>query len=435
MHQDNSLLQRRIRKFVRSPYRFFADPISRRWFDWRAGPFDDAALTGQKQRTYAFHINEWKQPLLRGWFPDREFVFPPIKLSRSELRVKWLPRIRRDVHAEIMVWGMNLPAEVATLGRRTWHIEDGFLRSIGLGSNHTPPVSLIVDPHTLHFNAREPSQLEKILSSHDFAADEALMARARALLDRLLDSGLSKYNHAQRVDIESIYGPKTRKRILVIGQVEDDASIAYGCEKAYTNNDLVYLAALENPAAQILYKPHPDVLHQKRPMLSNPDDVRHISLVLDQDIPLTQSFETVDHVYTISSQAGMEALMRGIAVTTLGCPFYAGWGLTDDRQPNPRRQRQLGLLELFAACYILYPRYFNPFTREPITAEEALDLLQRLRNLQPAGTPAVADASSEPAAADAAARTRMGQDELVSHLLEDLKRTTGLLERLVVQQT
>jgi len=141
------------------------------------------------------------------------------------------------------------------------------------------------------------------------------------------------------------------------------------------------IAVLENPDAQVIYKPHPDVMNGHRAMASNPDDVRHICHVLDQDIPLAQAFETIDHVYTITSQAGFEALMRGIPVTTLGCPFYSGWGLTDDRQPTERRQRKLSLEEVFAGAYILYPKYFDPIYKVPLTPEEAVDRLVKLRTL------------------------------------------------------
>jgi capsular polysaccharide export protein len=165
-----------------------------------------------------------------------------------------------------------------------------------------------------------------------------------------------------------------------VGQVEDDASIRFGSDKRHTNNDLVRIARVENPDAHIVYKPHPDVLHRKRAALSNPDEVRPICRVLDQDVPLADSFQSVDHVYTITSQAGFEALMRGIAVTALGCPFYAGWGLTDDRQPNPRRNRKLSLTEVFAAAYVLYPRYFDPELKVAITPEQAVDRLITLRD-------------------------------------------------------
>ncbi len=67
--------------------------------------------------------------------------------------------------------------------------------------------------------------------------------------------------------------------------------------------------------------------------------------------------------------------MRGIPVTVIGRPFYAGWGLTDDRSEHTRRLRKSSIDELYAAAYLLYPRYVHPQTELPITASEAIDLL------------------------------------------------------------
>ncbi|WP_299497043.1 hypothetical protein [uncultured Shewanella sp.] len=53
------------------------------------------------------------------------------------------------------------------------------------------------------------------------------------------------------------------------------------------------------------------------------------------------TFHSIDEVYTISSLSGFEALLRGLKVTTMACPFYSGWGLTNDLQPNARRNRKL----------------------------------------------------------------------------------------------
>ena len=79
--------------------------------------------------------------------------------------------------------------------------------------------------------------------------------------------------------------------------------------------------------------------------------------------------------HTITSLSGFEALLKGIKVTTVGAPFYSGWGLTDDRQPVPRRMRSLSLLELLAGAYLLYPRYANPETGEPLDLEDVLQLI------------------------------------------------------------
>jgi capsular polysaccharide export protein len=132
-------------------------------------------------------------------------------------------------------------------------------------------------------------------------------------------------------------------------------------------------------------------------MLSDPDDVRHLCMVLEQDVPLAQAFETVDHVYTITSQAGFEALMRGIHVTTLGCPFYAGWGLTDERQPNPRRTRKLTVEQVLAGAYLLYPKYFDPLYKQPISSEQAIERLLALKQMAKPAMP-VADEGVEEAA-------------------------------------
>ncbi|MEC7120181.1 MAG: hypothetical protein VXW65_09810, partial [Pseudomonadota bacterium] len=338
-----------------------------------------------RPKTYLFGFSPWKQ-FMTAWFSDREMIFLDKNITPEDFKSQWEKRILSSHEAEIMIWGFKSPKFLMRFVEQNHiplrYVEDGFIRSVQLGATKAPPFSLSIDSRTPYFNAREASDLEVLLSSYDFAGDPDLLERSRKLMHRLIETGISKYNQSCPVDIHEVYGKKESRRILVIGQVEDDASIEYGCDRRYTNNDLVMMAYLENPDSQIIYKPHPDVLHGKRPMQSNPNDVRHICQVLDQDIPLSQSFETIDHVYTITSQAGFEALQRGISVTTLGCPFYSGWGLTDDRQPNVRRNRQLSVEEVFAGAYLLYLRYFDPIYKKEITAEEAVDQLVKLRELE-----------------------------------------------------
>ncbi|OJF98904.1 MULTISPECIES: beta-3-deoxy-D-manno-oct-2-ulosonic acid transferase [Rhizobium/Agrobacterium group] len=286
--------------------------------------------------------------------------------------------------SKIYVWGYKYPRLIEPFCR-FWNIpivriEDGFLRSVALGATKAPPLSLCFDTSSMYFDATMASDMEKIIENHDFSADPALLARGKAGMDRLILSRLSKYNMGGTVDIAAIYGPKHRKRVLVVGQVEGDASIIKGCSRRIDNNDLVAIAAKENPDAQIIYKPHPEVLHRTRRGQSDPDKVRAIAMVLDRDLSLSDAFETVDHVYTITSLAGFEALIRGIRVTCLGMPFYAGWGATDDRQPCPRRTARRSVVEIFTAAYILYPKYFDPARRAQISFEEALDLLASMKD-------------------------------------------------------
>ena len=74
---------------------------------------------------------------------------------------------------------------------------------------------------------------------------------------------------------------------------------------------------------------------------------------------------------------GFEGLVRGVKVTTLGAPFYAGWGLTQDLGgPPTRREARPGLLGLVHAALIDYPRYYDPLTGLNCPVEVAVQRLQ-----------------------------------------------------------
>jgi capsular polysaccharide export protein len=343
--------------------------------------FMTPAPLSERVTTFAVHITEWKRPFLERYFPERRFHFLPKDLRENDFERIWKPRILTSEASELLVWGPELPVALAAIAKERGipllFLEDGFLRSARPSASRTPPLSLALDSRTPYFDCRKPSDLEVLLKTYDFEADQGLMARARAGIALLLASAISKYNGGRERRAEEAYGEKTKKRVLVIGQVEDDASIRYGCPAPMTNNDLVRLAAAEQPEAQILYKPHPDVLSRVRPARSDPAEVAHLSEIVTERLPLAEALRTFDHVYTITSLAGFEALMRGIPVTTAGLPFYAGWGLTDDRQANPRRGRKLELEALFAGAYLLYPRYFDPETGEQTSFEATVATIRR----------------------------------------------------------
>jgi capsular polysaccharide export protein len=330
-----------------------------------------------------FGFEPWKNHIPR-WFPDRKCKvisrFPTRMLRRG-----WPFRLLLSPRQEVFVWGFKYPPFLKTFCQLfripLYHVEDGFVRSVSLGALRAAPASLIIDRKTVHYDARNPSELEYTLQTYDFAADQVLMDRADRCIRMLLDLRISKYNLGKRVDLDTMLGPKTKKRVLVIGQVETDAAIALGCDRSMTNNDLLRLAASENPDAQIIYKPHPEVLHGTRAGLSNPADVGHLCVILKEDVTPADALDGADHVYTITSLMGFEALLRGIPVTCVGLPFYAGWGPTDDRQPSPRRTRRLSVREIFAAAYLLHSRYFDPETGEPANAEAVVRRLSELRTV------------------------------------------------------
>jgi capsular polysaccharide export protein len=166
------------------------------------------------------------------------------------------------------------------------------------------------------------------------------------------------------------------RRILVPGQVENDASIRLGAGAVRRNLDLLRRARAENPKAVILYKPHPDVEAGLRPGAVTADDLTGLADAVLAGLDAAAVLEAVDEVWTITSLMGFEALMRGKPVTCLGAPFYAGWGLTRDLGEVPvRRQARPTLAELVHAVLVAYPRYFDPVSGRPCPPEVIVERL------------------------------------------------------------
>lgn len=338
-------------------------------------------IKSEKPIAFLFGFSKWKRAHTEAYLSEYRVMFMEDNLSENKI----LSIVERYQKKVFMTWGYNEKKELFDYAKKYnipfYRMEDGFIRSIQLGAEHSVPLSMCIDSRGIYYDSTQPSDLENILNNYDFSSDTQLISRAKDNMQALNELKISKYNNVNKKDVNKIYGEKTKKRILVVGQVEDDQSIQKGCSVKITNNELVWIAKTENIDAQIIYKPHPDVLFGKRKMQSDPKDVSHIAEVITEPLSLTDALETIDHVYTITSLAGFEALIRGIKVTTIGAPFYSGWGLTDDRQPVERRKRTLTIEEVFAATYILYPRYLNPFTKRIINIEEAIQTLKLMRDI------------------------------------------------------
>ena len=275
----------------------------------------------------------------------------------------------------VAIWPSRVPRDfeqrAAARGVPVWRVEDGFVRSIGLGSDCTPPASIVVDRHGIYYDASRASDLEIMIEAGGFKP--AVLARAEALMTRMVDSGISKYEVGRTTIPLPLDG---RRRVLVAGQVEDDLSVlSSGCGVA-GNLDLLRRVRDAEPDALVVYRPHPDVDQgHRRGRIADADALRYADIVAREGT-MTGLIEQVDAVHVLTSLAGFEALMRGKAVTTHGHPFYAGWGLTTDLSgPVPRRTRRITLAELGAAALILYPRYMDPVTGQRCTAENLVDRL------------------------------------------------------------
>lgn len=279
-----------------------------------------------------------------------------------------------DKGQSAMTWASREPEGAASLaharGGAFIRIEDGFIRSPGLGAHFSPAFSLIFDDIGVYYDATRPSRLEILLVETEF--DDALLARAATLRERLQVLAVSKY--AVGRSAEALKSPEGKEKILVIGQVEDDASIRYGGAWIKTNLGLLKQARSLHPDAWIAYKPHPDVTRAGRPGHVSEKAALALADAFWPKVAIMPALEWADAIHTISSLAGFEALLRGKAVHVHGRPFYAGWGQTVDHADAPtRRGRALPLDALVAATLILYPRYLDPYTRKPCGPEDILN--------------------------------------------------------------
>lgn len=311
-------------------------------------------------------LSRWKQRFVG------DFLGPKACVSHhSHERIKPSP-LATSTERQLL-WGRQTPAATGVS-----RMEDGFLRSVGLGIDLVRPLSLVIDRCGIHYDPGRPSELERLIAHGQFNHRE--LARASRLIQQLRQLKLSKYNpHHEPSRLPEL--PGDRPLLLVVGQVESDASVRLGAGRIRTNAQLLREVRRTRPDAFIVYRPHPDVMAGVRQGAQVPSDDWD-RLVADVDI--TTLIDWVDEVHTMTSLTGFEALIRERRVVTYGMPFYAGWGLTQDHAPAPdRRGRKISLEQLVVAALIRYPRYVDPCSRQLINVETAVQLLASARQNPP----------------------------------------------------
>lgn len=315
------------------------------------------------QELHAYSLPRWKWPIVRQCFPGRTIRF----LARGS----HLPNLEH-----LILWGMAPPPPGLPPAVRILRLEDGFLRSVGLGADIVRPMSWVVDRHGIYYDATRESELERLLASSEF--DAALCQRAAALRQRVVAARLTKYNVGQHRWARPDHADHV---VLVPGQVESDASIAFGAGALRGNMALLQAVRAANPNAYVVYKPHPDVLARLRIEGHEEHRAHQWCNEVATDVAMAELLDVVDEVQVLTSLAGFEALLRGKTVVCHGRPFYSGWGLTRDVLPNDRRARRLSLDELVAGALIHYPLYLSRDGKRLLTPEAALDELEAWKQL------------------------------------------------------
>lgn len=327
------------------------------------------------ERTVCVGFSRWKRPMARAFLggPGKSVAFAPMGRALALARARG---------ASLCAWGMKGRAELEEPARAAGvpllRLEDGFLRSVGLGSNFVFPASLCLDRRSIYYDAARPSDLEHILATAEFP--RPLVARARALREAIVAQAVTKYGmtptpELQRrlADLRSRAG--SRDIILIPGQVPGDASIVHGCPRTKTNFALLKAVRAERPDAFVIFKVHPDVVAGNRSAGRKAQRFEDFADAVVTDGPIIPFIDLAEEVHVMSSLAGFEALLRRKRVVTWGSPFFAGWGLTQDKLAHSRRGRSLWLDELVAGALILYPAYVHPPTLLPCEPEDIVTFL------------------------------------------------------------
>ncbi|MEW6537229.1 MAG: capsular polysaccharide biosynthesis protein [Pseudomonadota bacterium] len=290
-----------------------------------------------------------------------------------------LRRLPGDDVQAVLGWGMKPTAAAGRRwaeknGRPYVALEDGFLRSVGIGEAGATSLSLIVDDLGVYYDATRASRLEQLIQTADDWCDAAMIARARGLIDRIVASGVSKTNMGGPLDPSLL---KPGRRVLIVDQTFGDASIACGLATVQGFDEMIAAARRDEPEAQLIVKRHPAVAAgRKRGCVT---DLTGVTLV-DADVRPADLLAAVDAVYCVTSALGFEALLRGLPVRCFGAPFYSGWGLTTDAVKTGRRGVARSIEQVAAAALIAYSRYVDPVTGDRCEAEKALERLIALRD-------------------------------------------------------
>lgn len=377
LSQDENPVARRERRLTRAQLFAAAMILAPTWYD----PCRDRLCTLEEAiAQLAAEVREWREdrqghvaagmrlwkrrPLQRFFGARRPLVFDdrrPVARAAASGR-------------SLLAWAGGaaaLATEAEAAGLRLARVEDGFLRSRGLGARLVPPLSLVADDLGIYYDPRAESRLERLIAEAA-RLPPAQLLRAERLIAAIAKAGVTKYM-AGAADLPAL--PEGRL-ILVPGQVEDDASIRTACRDVATNLALLERTRAENPQARIVYKPHPDVEAGLRPGAVAEADLARLADAVARAADPAALIAACGEVWTMTSLLGFEALLRGKPVTCLGTPFYAGWGLTRDLGAVPaRRAARPSLPALAHAALIEYPRYRDPVSGRPCPAEVIVERL------------------------------------------------------------
>ena len=339
---------------------------------------------------YAFGFSLWKRAFVKQFVGrlSKKVVFvndeSKLETLLQKLNQKTSLASNSKVSTSVLLWGRSRSAWAARLRKHTdvWFMEDGFLRSVGLGADLRRPSCLVIDRQGMYYDSSENSDVIDILNAIDLTPTQRI--RAENLAVAIRQNSVTKYNVGSPIDSKVLlaqlnFRAGEREIIVVPGQFENDLSIACSLGEIKTNIALLAQVKTDYPAAFIIFKEHPDVYSGVRPGALGEQSAKQFADLYVADIDMDSLLACVDRVCTLTSLTGFEALLRNKTVTVYGSPFYAGWGLTTDKLTLPNRHEILDFHELIYGAMIEYSRYVDWNTGYLTGPEQTVSFLAQQR--------------------------------------------------------
>lgn len=185
--QDETPLPNRRRNLTRAQLFAAAMLLYPKWYD----PYHDRLCELETVLdTLEAQVRNWRQDR-HGWNASGMRLWKRRHLQAMFGRVHKV-RFVSDLAARTdrpqLVWAsQNQDADGVV------RVEDGFLRSRGLGAQLVPPLSLVADDVGIYYDPTRPSRLENLISAREILRPDQ-ERRAEQLIARLTSLGLSKYN-------------------------------------------------------------------------------------------------------------------------------------------------------------------------------------------------------------------------------------------------
>ncbi|MBQ8706683.1 MAG: hypothetical protein IJ523_01180 [Succinivibrionaceae bacterium] len=265
-------------------------------------------------------------------------------------------------------------------------LEDGLIKSVSSGyrSDDEEILSLVLDRKGIYYDASCPSSLEELMVDSAWF-DEDCRETAEELIMVIVDNRIVKYNVtlAPKPDCApDLPDEKRDRRVLLIDQTRDDASISLGNASARTFERMLREAIDKFGKENVFVREHPNVTSGLAKGYFSKDDLQKAGVnVITAHMASIDLLLKFSEVYVVTSGTGFEALMCGCRVTCFGEPFYSGYGLTVDMQTSVRARRmdtmkrKATLQLLVAAVFCRYSIFVNPKLHRICAPMEAIQYI------------------------------------------------------------